>query len=255
MRRSHPGIAITVAVAVLSVAAIASGAPVPVTTVLGLALVGAPGYVWGEVLAGSRVEGLERVAVAVGLALAVPVVGGVALYAAGVPLHRAGWAGMFAGVTLAGDAVLLLRGAPAASGPLRRSRGPGRVPVSHATAFGAAVVIAVGALGLARAGATLQHYPGFTALWLSPSPAGANARTANLGVSNHQGGAMRYRLVLLRNGHVSTSWNLRLAGGQTWQRTISLADKHPIAANLYRLPDLARPYRHVSVDNGRAGGS
>jgi hypothetical protein len=255
MRRSHAGTAVTAAVAALSVAAVAFGAPALVTTLLGLALVAAPGYVWGEVLAGARVAGLERVAVAAGLALAVPVVGGVALYAAGVPLHRAGWAGLFAGVTLAGDAVLLLRGRPTVPGPLRRSRGPRRVPVLHAMALGAAVVIAAGALGLARAGAAFQHYPGFTALWLSPSPRGANGRTADLGVSNQQGGATRYRLVLLRNGHASTSWNLMLAAGQTWQRTISLAGKHGTAAYLYRLPDLAHPYRHVVIGADRVGGS
>jgi hypothetical protein len=53
-----------------------------------------------------------------------------------------------------------------------------RPSARHAAAFGAAVVVAVGALGLARAGAAIQHYPGFTQLWLVDQ--GRDAATATL---------------------------------------------------------------------------
>jgi hypothetical protein len=39
-----------------------------------------------------------------------------------------------------------------------------------------------------------------------------------------------------------------LADGQTWQRSISFTESYPIAADLYRLPDLSHHYRNV--DNG-----
>jgi hypothetical protein len=255
MRHSHASIAVTAAVAVLSFAAVVTGAPVPVTAVLGIALLGAPGHVWAEVLIGSRVGGLERAALAAGLALAVPVLGGVALYAARVPLHRVAWAGLLASVVLAGDAVLLIRGRPGTPGPPvrtpHRTRWPSGVPAWHAVAFGAAAVIAAGGVGLARAGAEMQHYAGFTELWLSPPRRSAHA--ADLGVSNHQGTAARYRLVLLRNGRVSDTWNLSLPDGHTWQRVIPFTGRSATAVNLYRLPDLARPYRHVSIDPGAGG--
>jgi hypothetical protein len=249
MRRSNADIAVTAAAALISFVAVVVGAPVPVTTVLGIALVAAPGYLWGEVLLGSRVVGLERIGVAAGLALAVPVIGGLALYAAGVPLHRLAWAGLLASVALAGDAVLLIRGRPTPPESLRRSRGPKHVSAWHAAAFGAAVVIAVGAVTVARVGTAMQRYPGFTQLWLSPRH--GDSRTAYLGVSNHQGELSRYRLVLLRNGHLSGTWNLTLSDGQTWQRTVTFTGKYSIAADLYRLPDLTHPYRYVAADGDR----
>ncbi len=250
MRRSRADLAVTAAVAVLSCAAAVAGAPVPLMAVLGIALLAAPGYVWGEVLVGSRVAGLERVAVATGLALAVPIVGGLGLYALGVPLHRVAWAGLLASVALAGDAVLLIRGRPGPADPSSRPAARNRVPARHVVAFGAAVLIAIGAVGIARVGAAMQHYPGFTQLWLSPRD--TNARTADLGVSNHQGASTRYRLVLLRNGHASATWNLTLFDGQTWQRAVPFTDKYTtIAANLYRLPDLTHPYRYVATDGDK----
>ena len=38
--------------------------------------------------------------------------------------------------------------------------------------------------------------------------------------------------------------------GQTWQHTIPFSDRYSIAANLYRLPDLAHPYRNVTNGDG-----
>jgi len=108
MGRSQADVAATALVAVAACAAAAGGVPAPVMIVLGIALFAAPGYLLGQLLLGSRVAGLERVVVITGLALAVPVLGGLLLYAARVPLHRPGWLGLLAGVTLASDAALFL---------------------------------------------------------------------------------------------------------------------------------------------------
>jgi hypothetical protein len=101
-------------------------------------------------------------------------------------------------------------------------------------------------VGIAVASAEAQKYPGYTELWMTPVRTDQNA--AILGVTSEQGGATRYRLVLRRKGRVSSTWNLSLASGQTWQRTISFTSKYLIDADLYRLPDMSRPFREV--DNG-----
>ena len=112
-------------------------------------------------------------------------------------------------------------------------------------AFGAAVVITIGAVELARVGAELQHYPGFTELWLSKRT--ENGTTFSLGVSNHQGSTEQYKLVLLSKSRLSAVWHLSLSNGQTWQRTIPIGDRYVETANLYLLPDLTHPYRHVDT--------
>lgn len=110
--------------------------------------------------------------------------------------------------------------------------------------FAVAIVLAASAVALASFGAATQHYPGFTQLWLSPR---GTTMTANLGVSNHQGGIRHYRLILVAKGRINNSWNLTLSNDESWQRTISISAAYATAANLYLLPDLSHPYRHVST--------
>ena len=88
---SQADIAVTAAVAALACGAAAAGAPGAVTVVLGVALFAMPGYLLAQLLLGPATAGLERALVAVGLAFIVPIVAGLVLYTAGVPLRRASW--------------------------------------------------------------------------------------------------------------------------------------------------------------------
>jgi hypothetical protein len=213
-------------------------------TVLGIALFIAPGYLLGQLLVGSRVAGLERAAVITGLALAVPALGGLLLYAAGVPLHRPGWLGLLAGLTLAGDLALFLRRRFGQVAPFTWQPSL-HLPPWQVAAFAAAVLVAAGGVGLARTGVAIQPQSGFTQVWLSPQH--QNERALSLGVGNDQGRTTSYRLVLLRNDRVSATWNLTLAAGRTWQRSVPLMNSAKVAARLYRLPDFTHPYRYVSI--------
>lgn len=247
MRRNYSDIAVAETIAILGCVAFFAHLPEPVMMVLGLCLFAAPGYIWSEVFLNPHTPGLERVAVATALALMVPVFGGMGLYAAGIPLNRTAWVGLLGVVTLAGAAAALItRRRQRNDMPPRRKARRRRWSAGHAVAFGAAVVIAAGAVGLAVFSAGTQKYAGYTQLWLSPLP--AKASTASLGVDNEQGAPVQYRLVMRRRGRVTATWNLTLASGQTWQRTIPYTTSYAIAANLYRLSDLKTPYRQV--DNG-----
>lgn len=252
MGRNHADLAVTAIAAVLACAAAASGAPAALMVVLGIALFAAPGYLLAQLLLGPDIAGLERVAVVTGLALAVPVLGGLLLYAVGAPLHRAAWLGLLTGVTLAADVVLFLRRRADRAAPFSWRPAGWRLPRWHSAAFAAAVLIAASGLGLARLGVAIQPQPGFTQLWLAPQH--RHDHTASLGVTNDQGSATRYRLVLLRNGQVLATWNLALADGQTWQRAVPFTGQYVLAANLYRLPDLTHAYRHVATSSDLAPG-
>lgn len=301
MGRSQADVAATALVAVLACVAAAAGAPGPVMTVLGVALFAAPGYLLGQLLTGSRTAGLERVAVMTALALVVPILGGLLLNVAGVPLHRPGWLGLLAGMTLAADTALFARRRAARAG--RADRTATRVPATgiqavpagsavpgsgvpgsgvpgsavpglpaadlaapggprpgrrktgwHLVVFAVAIVVAAAAVGLAATGAARQSQAHFTQLWLSPQRPGAH--TLSMGVTNDEGSATSYRLVLRRGGQVIGTWNLTLGDGRTWQRQVPYTGKQVVAAGLYRQPDLTHPYRYVSVGPGSgAGGS
>ena len=247
MRRSQADLWITAAVAVVACAAAAADAPVAVMTVLGLVLFVAPGYLLGQLLLGSYIVGLERVAVAAGLMFCVPILGGLLLYAAGLPLHRAAWLSLLAGVTLVCDVALFVRRRSGRSpSPLGQQKG-WRLPLRQMAAFAAAVVIAVCGVGLARAGVAKQHYPGYTQLWLDRP--NESAATVNLGVRNYEGETMRYR--------VSTCGprpHCRYLESHPCQWPgLAFSPRYPvrhkISVNLFRLPDVTQAYRHVALDD------
>jgi hypothetical protein len=125
-----------------------------------------------------------------------------------------------------------------------------RMPLPRLAIFAVAVLIAAGALTLARLGVAVQPQPGFTQLWLAPPH--QKAHTVVLGVSNDEGSTTSYRLVVLHNQQVSATWNFTLAEGQTWQRSVPFTGTYTLVANLYRLPDLARPYRYVTTHGSNA---
>jgi hypothetical protein len=252
MSRGQSDLAVTGAVAIVTCAAALGGAPVAVTAVLGILLFAALGYVLGQLLLGPEAAGLERMIVSTALALCVPIFGGLALYFTGIPLHRTAWVALLAGVTVAGDGLVLWRRRLGHTVHFRW-RWDRQVPRRSLLTFGAAVVVGVCAVGLAHAGAVKQHYPGFTELWLAPR--GHNDAVADLGVSNHQGSPGRYRLVLRRDGARSNAWDLSLANGQTWHHPVPLTQTGTTSADLYRWPDLSHPYRHVAVDGQGTVGS
>jgi hypothetical protein len=253
MPGKHADIGVAVIVAALACGAAAAGAPAAVTIALGVALFAAPGYLLGELLLGPAVAGLARVAVVCALTLAVPILGGLLLSAAGVALDRAAWLGLLSGVTLVAGLLLFARRRSGRAAALRwRSRKSPLTPRQIA-AFGTAAVIAACGLALAWVAAVVQPTPGFTALSLSAR--GERAPTANLEVRNEQGATTRYRLVLLRAGRVSAAWSFTLANGESWRRVVPCAARDALAANLYRLPDFTRPYRHVATAGAGAAGS
>jgi uncharacterized membrane protein len=233
-------------VALLASAAVAAHLPTSVTVVLGIGLFFAPGYVWSEVILNHRLPGVERVAVAAGVSLLVPILGGFILYGAGIPLHRPAWVGILATATLVGVVVAAIqRRAVAPQDQPRRARGRG-LPVLHTLVFAAAAVIAVAAIGLSVVSAEAQKYPGYTQLWMTPIK--SEPGKASLGVTNQQGGTVRYKLELLRKGKVIETWDLTMVNGQTWQLTIPYTLKNSQVADLYQLPDVSHPYRQA--DNG-----
>ena len=237
MSRRSTDLWVTFMVAVLACAAAAVRAPVAVTAGLGLVLFAATGYLLGQLLVRSGRTALERLAVSAGLALCVPVIGGLLLYVARLPLNRASWLGLLAGVTVVADVLLLVRRHRNRKAPARPGRAPERarwrLQPGPAAAFALAVLIAAGAVALAREGTSVQRYPGFTA--------------------NKEGATTGYHLVLLHHGvPLGNPRKLTLRNGQVWR--LSLRSTTDVTAHLYRLPSFKRIYREVSIGAGRSPG-
>jgi uncharacterized membrane protein len=114
--------------------------------------------------------------------------------------------------------------------------------------FALAAVIVVAAFSLNYVNANEETGPGFTQLWMVP----AATDVVSLGVTNHEGSAVRYRLVLSLSSGTLASWpNLEIGSGRTWTDSVKLPSWLPfgveLTATLFRDSDPhAAPYRHVT---------
>ena len=259
MRHNNRDVIAAWVIAVIGLAVLAFRMPVPVTVLTGTAMFAAAGYVSSEMLLGPRAAAPHRAVTSACLALMIPIFAGLILTAAGIPLHTSTWPIALAAVIVIGAVVLPVQRQAAVppvitpptqdAGPATQNAGPATQKWQvawHAVAFGAAAMIAAGAVTLSIYGASAQKVPDYTQLWMSPIA--SDPAAADIGVTNHAGAAAQYRLILTRRGHVSSSWNISLTDGQTWERVIPFSQAYRIVAKLYRRTDLRDVYR--TVDNG-----
>ncbi len=114
--------------------------------------------------------------------------------------------------------------------------------------FALAALITTTAFAINYVNANDETGPGFTQLWMLPTATNA----VRLGVTNHEGRTVRYRLVLSVPGTSLASWPaLALQPGHTWTGTVSLPSWLPfgteLTGTLYRgSGPHAVPYRHVT---------
>lgn len=238
------------ALAVAAVVAVLSGAPVAVSSVLGIPLVlVAPGYVWTDVLFGSSLRPAMRAALSVGLALATTALGGIVLHVVGVRLDRSSWLALLAGTTLVGAVVAAtLRARAGETRPAagsRERRPLGRASLLQGVGFGLAAVIAATAVGVAVHSASAQVQPPFTQLSLSRR---GGPGTAQIDLGNHEGGTQLYRVVVHADGVPSSVWTVPLADGATWQRAVPTRSGQRLVVDVYRAGASGPPYRSVTLN-------
>lgn len=144
-------------------------------------------------------------------------------------------------VALAVAAVAIAAVAVACAGRLILRRGTDMVKSAHVRLRGfrpspvtggfllLAAVLAGGAVWLANASAGWPRSPGFAQLWLTP----ATNVTSTLAVRDNFPGRQTFRLVLRGDGgQVLGAWDLSLAQGQSWQRTVARPAGHRLTARL-----------------------
>jgi hypothetical protein len=284
MYRRNLDILLAAATALAGGAAFAAHLPGAAQIVLGVALYFAPGYLWSEAILSQRLPPTERLLTSAGLSLLLPIVGGILFYALHIPLFRADWVGLLVVLTLLGVVAVAvqrlreppvdprlreppvdprLRGRPVdprlgPSAQRRQQPAPkGGLSALNALVWGLAAAVALGSVAFSVKSAEAQKYPGYTMLWLSKLPANGPSgppkvfiapTQASLGVTNHQGVAEQYEVKLLQKGKVTATWSFTLSDGQSWERTVAYSVNYSEVANLYLLPNVSTPYRHV--DNG-----
>lgn len=240
-----------------------------------------PGYALVAAVLGGRAMAVpERLLLSLGASVAVTIVGGVLLNLTPWGLRTPTWAIGLGCLTLAACVVALARRnayrsvAPVAmeqdvsDGP--HDRRPMRVGVRQLVLLGVAVAALSGAVLASRVGAIEQPAPGYTQLWMLPSPGSAQtssaaaaattattaaAKTVQLGIKNMEAKSMTYKLALLVNGKTARIWSsIRIQPGASWQISVVVpgapSSTATVEAVLYRMDAPQTIYRHVELQPG-----
>jgi hypothetical protein len=194
----------------------------------------------------------ERVATSLGVSLAVTALGGIALNWTPWGLQSGSWALLLGGVTLTASVLALLRRRRRSFGAAGRLSG--RPDIRQSLLLGLALILAAGAVALARHGAAQQDVAGFTQLWILPSEQ-LDQRTVRLGLRSAEIQDSTYRLRVLVGHRVVREWrSIPLAPGQQWETTTVLpredTSPRPVVGLLYRLDAPQQVYRSVILWRG-----
>lgn len=236
---------------VVVLAAILAAAPVPdwLRTIVALPLVLiCPGYALSCALFPPRfISRDERAIYTVVFSIVGIVLSGLLLQIV-FPLDRVAWLILLLLLTWGGAAVGISRRPTGGSKP--RLTLP-RVPIVLTVGALAAAALAAAALAIGSAGEDRQFDSAhFTSLWIVPKTVGSNADELTVGVENHEGKSLDYRLLISSGTRLESHRRLTLAPGETWTGNFS-APPSPfirrIFASLYQGQTL---YRRVAFETG-----
>lgn len=241
----------------LSVAAVALGtsvlalwagpalpAPLRVSFAL-LFVVFLPGYAVGHAMLPRIRGGADRITVTLGLGLVVSCVVGLILHVFQFGLSGTTWILGLGSVTALGLVGAAFR--RGARPPIPASRVQAQDRRWAASAFGAAVLVAVLALSLRTFGDAVPATD-FTQLWLRPEVQRGMTQL-HIGVANHESADQTYKLVVMLDRTLVDTRVFTLGDGEAWRDSIAVDPDVAarVEAQLYRLPNASTPYRRVSA--------
>jgi hypothetical protein len=247
------------AIAALVVTLLGVSHPAP-RLLLGLPLtIVLPGYALTAALFPyPSITGLDRALYTLGLSLCAIILAGFALHLSPWGLTAETWAVILAYVTLGGCIVAFLRRQLLAAPPQVAQPDAADAPapayglsLGQGLLFGLAIVVVIGAVGLAQAEAQQRPAADVLQLWMLPDD-DASGPALRIGVNTVGPAAGTFRLQLMRDGYRIHEWPaITLGPDERWEDRLSLARQQPGAgafeARLSRVDDPHTTIRQVSI--------
>jgi len=195
----------------------------------------------------------ERWLVIPGLSVTAAVLGGFVLNWTPWRLSSGSWAMLLGGLTVAASMAALLRRQKTAPASMRRLHTA--IKPRDALLFGAAALVVVVAVVIARGGAIGQPRESFTQLWILPAGE-ANQDAVRLGISNMEPATMSYRLQVYEGPYTIREWPvIVLEPSEKWEYVLALpphaSSPDTIRALLYRVDEPEVVYRQGELWRGR----
>jgi hypothetical protein len=255
----NEALAITVMANVGVLAAIATGIDPTVRLILTLPLVVfVPGYALVRAVApAAPLHPVVAFPLGLGTSMCLAVLGGLFLQVTPAGMTTTSWAGLLFLISMVSVIVLVWRSRhlhvhSQAHPPylVETIRSVDRRTLAiYGTFFAVSALIVVSAFGVAIVAFDAQPRPGFTQLWVQPSPP---PTTAIIGIENREGHTINVALVVSVGSTVEEEWpSITIVDGGSWQESVTVAGfdsgDQPLVATLTlaEAPDVV--YRQVTL--------
>lgn len=203
----------------------------------------------------------DRIIVGLGLSLALVILSGFILNMFSTGLQAFSWVICLAVETMVFSLIAAYRRRSIDVSEVRTSR-RFKVSLSDYLLLGLAIIVTVGSFNYATYIAINQPRPGYTQLWMLPTPQANNSCAMLVGVHSSETGPTTYRIVMTVNNTQTENWSsVALMPQQDWNKLVPLqpagTETMNVAVQLYKAdkPDAVYRETHVSLANSGSGTS
>ena len=209
----------------------------------------APGYaVTAAVFKDEVLEPPAKIALSIGISLALSAVGGILLYGIGASLTRTSWIVFLVIIILGGSMIAVVQRTNNLSYQLYYSAR--KLAFSEVLLLMLSIVMLLSSVYLAREAEQNQEHLPFTEFWMVSQS--KDISIVEIGIRNFEKTDMVYAIAIRINGREVENWNTILVlPDQEWSRTYVLPSKvtlnETITAYLYTDEGQINPYRWVQL--------
>ncbi|GHO92160.1 hypothetical protein KSF_022080 [Reticulibacter mediterranei] len=201
----------------------------------------------------------DRIIIGLGLSLALVILSGFILNMFSTGLQAFSWVVCLALQTMVFSLIAAYRRRSTPASEVRTSR-RFKVGLSDYLLLGLAIIVTLGSFNYAAYIALNQPRPGFTQLWMLPTPQTNNSCSMLVGVHSSETGPTTYRIVMTINNTQTENWpSVALMPQQDWNQLVPLQpatiDTMNIAVQLYRAdkPDAVYRETHITLSSSGSG--
>lgn len=205
-----------------------------------------PGYAFIRAFLSEHFGAAQRALLVLGISITVAIIDGFLLHLSPWGLQPLPWAVSLGVVSITLTTIAIFRHSAAAPVETRRFA---RARLLQWLMISLSLLIGLGALGLARAGATRWPVERYTQMWIVPV-AVPEDRVVRIGIQNMEHAQVDYLLTVQADGQLIKEWpRVTLRPNELWEQELSFSCASSCPARidglLYRLDQSPAPYRYV----------
>jgi len=203
-------------------------------------------------LSNMELDSVSRIYFSIGTNICLLVIGGVLLNRLPSGQSRITWITFLVVITLVASIITLVRRSPNETPPSTPNTTGKTLNISSGVQFLAALILVIGAYGIATAGVRYQPEKAFTQFWVIPAES-SDGHEYLVGIQNMEQKPLTYTIRITSGSESVLEWSdITLESGERWENSLSFDDSwnpRPLTLTLHLAETPDQVYRRLVVYN------